>query len=652
MHYFDQQSRAKKQTVLLFGCYLLIMVIMIYCSYSLVQALLMLWTEKVPKPDDPLLYLLLSPLDFRWEPNYWLFATISVTVLVVLTITALVTIRNLKGGGTKIAMLLDGHRVVPKFAGKYERRFHNIVEEMAVASGIRVPEVFVMKYEKGINAFTAGWNPNDAVICISQGMLDQLSRDELQGVVAHEFSHILHGDTRFNLQMTGLLAGSFALACLSWVALGMMLGAILTPVAAVAGLGADPFTTLFIFAVITENFGVTGLYMIAGGVTGLAMISLVNVLFASFVRFSISRQREYLADASAVQWTRFPAALVGALQKIDKARFGSRIFHSKVSLIRHMTFASTRRNDHSFFSRLLDTHPPVGKRIRAIESRKEFWPQKPEQNFDEKNKVKVQKEMPDLPLKFVTNLIESIPLKIRQMSQDATKVAMLVYALFLDTRPEIREKQFTLILKYADQATVDGVMEIAKMTDPLLEKLRPPLAELTFPTLRGLSIEQYQVFRKIINALISADGQIDLFEYTFLALLVRDLDRTFRQTKEERIMYHSCKAVFDPFIVVLSRLAYAGNTGDGNMLKSYNEGIHVFGFRKPILSRMDCDFQKFDDALRKLAVASPPVKKRILRAFTACIMADNIVTDRERELLRAISAMLGAPMPILVSETL
>jgi len=168
---------------------------------------------------------------------------------------------------------------------------------------------------------------------------------------------------------------------------------------------------------------------------------------------------------------------------------------------------------------------------------------------------------------------------------------------------------------------------------------------MAFPALRNLTPEHYRVFRKTLNNLILADDRIDIFEYTFNALLMRDLDLHFKLAKEVRTRYFSCKAVLHPFVTVLSAVAYAGDRGDGKVAMSYEEGLSIFEYRAAILPQKQCSFKAIDAALKELAASSSAVKKRIIRALTGCVLADQFVTVRERELIRAISAMLGVPMP-------
>ncbi len=650
LHFEDKQRRAGRQTLWLLVAYFLSYATIVYLTYSLMQALTHVATEGVARPRFMALYLLGCPFDASIPGNPRVLVNIALAIALILLCSWLATWCNLRHGGVALARLIGAERIVPKTAGKFDRRLHNIVEEIAIASGTRVPQVFVLRHEKGINSFSAGWRADDAILCVTQGLVDQLSRDEQQAVVAHEFSHILHGDTRLNMRLLGLLVGSHVLIFFSWGAAGSILAGVLYP----------PFMMYLVLIVEamqlpTDDF--QGYYVAAILVFALAGVSLFNLIMNVFLKLAISRRRIYLADACAVQWTRFPAALISALRKIEQNPFGSRVLHSRAGSVSHMTFASVFRGRS--ISRFLDTHPTLKSRIRAIESRRELWPEEPKREpRPELTQDPIERAARDwstdgalrevpLELASTADLLRAIPADIRQLAAETGTVMPLVYALLLDGHDEIRGKQFAMIETLSGVESRDRVREIAAKTDPLAERLRPPLAEITFPTLRGLTAEQYAAFRKTVNALIRADGRIDLFEYTFSALLVRDLDLHFRLIPEARVRYFSCQAVLDPFIVVLSRIAYAGNRGDGMLMRSYQEGIAVFGIRRPILPVKECGMDRLDAALKKLAESSPAVKRRIMRALTACVMADNVVTLKERETLRAVSAMLGLPMPVL-----
>jgi hypothetical protein len=301
----------------------------------------------------------------------------------------------------------------------------------------------------------------------------------------------------------------------------------------------------------------------------------------------------------------------------------------------------------------------VKRRIRAIESRRELWPEEPkrqprlELTQDALELARTARDwssqgtLRDIPLELATvsDLLLAIPDDIRQLAADAETVMPFVFALLLDANDDIRNKQFAMIERISGNALRERTQEITAKTDPLAQRLRPVLAEITFPVLRDLAPEHYATFRETVNALIRADGKVDLFEYTFHARLLTDLDRHFRRVPEARVMYHSTHAVLDPFIVVLSAVAYAGNRGDGQLMPSYNEGLHIFGHRKPILPSKECTLPAVDAALKKLCEASPAVKRRIIRALVGCVMADDFVTVREREILRAIAAMLHVNLP-------
>ena len=659
-HFEVKQRRAGWQTVWLVSAFLFSYMAVVYLAYSLVQTLSFLADGDRESIASVPLFLITCPINFSLTPNYYSLVMLAAVTALIIAVSYFTTIRKMRKDIPAIVLRLGAERIVQRTSGKFDRQLLNVVEEMAIASGVRVPQVFVLREVKGINSFSLGWRADDAIICVTQGMIDQLSRDELQAVIAHEYSHILSGDTRLSMRLLGLLASSHVLIFLSWGACGTLVGTIMIMMFLIANMRITSEFVWWLMSSSVINTGAANTYPGLVLFCGLASITLWHFVSVVLLKMAVSRRRIYLADAHAVQWTRHPAALISALQKIDQNQFGSVIAISHSSTVSHTTFATIFR-DRSL-SRLLDTHPAVKTRIRAIESRKEFWPDWPDEKKREPKPELTQDpieraardwsgdgQTQDIPIELATisDLLLAVPEPIRQMAADPVAVIPLVFALLLNRDETVRARQFAMIEKLNNAETSAQLREIVEQVDPLAERLRPPLAEITFPTLRELSPEQYQVFRKTVNALVMADGKVDLFEYTFNALLVRDLDLHFRVAKEARVMYHSTQAVLEPFAVVLSAVAYAGNRGDGKLLESYNEGMHIFGHRRPILNSKECTFAALDAALKKLSEASPAVKRRVIRSLTACVMADNVVTMREREILRAIAAMLGIPMPPL-----
>ena len=235
---------------------------------------------------------------------------------------------QLRTGGAAVAQMLGGRRIDPASTDKYDRRIYNVVHEMALAAGMPTPDVYVIE-DTAINAFAAGRTPEDAVIGLTSGAIDVLERQELQGVIAHEFSHIANGDMKLNLRVIIAIAG------LTFI---YIMGRMLLEISRGSGRkNVAPFLAL-------------GLILMT--------IGLIGTFFGYIIQAAISRQREYLADASAVQYTRNPKGIASALRKISQA--GSSLNHPKALECSHMMFSQ------GFRSKLFATHPPIRKRIERL----------------------------------------------------------------------------------------------------------------------------------------------------------------------------------------------------------------------------------------------------------------------------------------------
>ncbi|HMP06022.1 MAG TPA: M48 family metallopeptidase, partial [Lacipirellulaceae bacterium] len=257
---------------------------------------------------------------------------------------SLFKVMQLRGGGHVVAESLGARRVYPDSTDPVERRLLNVVEEMALASGVPVPPVYLMDQEPAINAFAAGYSPSDAVVAVTRGCAEQLSRDELQGVVAHEFSHILNGDMRINIRMIGMLFGILLVGLLGRIVVRSVLHS--------GGRRSR-----------NSKDGGGVLVLLAAG-AALMILGYIGTLIGNLIKAAISRQREFLADASAVQFTRNPTGLAGALKQIGGATSGSRLQAANAAEASHMYFS---QGVWEGLTRLTATHPPLAERIRRLE---------------------------------------------------------------------------------------------------------------------------------------------------------------------------------------------------------------------------------------------------------------------------------------------
>jgi Zn-dependent protease with chaperone function len=335
MDFFQAQDLARKKSGRLVFFYLAAVVAIILSIY----AVLILATTEAASDAHP------QPPGAPFLARYWnpqLFLGTAVTTAAVIAFGSLFKIISLRGGGGVVARSVGGIPVTPNTTDPQKRRLVNVVEEMAVASGVRVPEIYILP-EQGINAFAAGYSPDDAAVAVTQGALDTLTRDELQGVVAHEFSHILNGDMRLNIRLIGLLFGIFLLTIIGRVV-----------VRSIASSGSSRSGG--------KKGGGAALFLLLG--LALIIIGYLGVFFGRLIQAAVSRQREFLADASAVQFTRNPDGLAGALRKIGARASGSRIVNAHATETSHLFFASALRGS---FGGLFATHPPLAERIKAID---------------------------------------------------------------------------------------------------------------------------------------------------------------------------------------------------------------------------------------------------------------------------------------------
>jgi Zn-dependent protease with chaperone function len=279
-----------------------------------------------------------APGEFVRNNTGILIATALLTTLFILGASMFKT-SVLSSGGGAVATQLGGTLVPADVQDPLRRRLRNVVEEMAIASGVPVPEIYVLEEESGINAFAAGYTPSDAAVAVTRGTLELLDRDELQGVIAHEFSHILNGDMRLNIRLMGVLFGIMVLG---------LIGRLIVR----GGYHAS--------IVSSRRDRGTPVVLVIG--LGLAILGGIGMFFARVIKAGVSRQREFLADASAVQFTRQSAGIANALKKIGGYSEGSLIQAADPEEVSHMLFGSGLK-----LSGMFATHPPLIKRIQALD---------------------------------------------------------------------------------------------------------------------------------------------------------------------------------------------------------------------------------------------------------------------------------------------
>jgi Zn-dependent protease with chaperone function len=546
-----------------------------------------------------------------------LLGLVSLGVIAVVSLGATYRIAELsRGGGGVVALMLGGRQLAPTTTDFREQQLRNVVEEMSLASGVPVPDIYVLDDETAINAFAAGNTPGDAVVAVTRGTLEKLDRDQLQGVVAHEFSHILNGDMKMNIRLMGVLNGILLLA---------ILGRIIFEISARAGAGSR-----------RDDDGKSRLPLFAIG-AALWLVGSIGVFFANLIKAAVSRQREFLADASAVQFTRNPDGIAGALWKIGQD--GSKLDSARANEASHMFFGNGLAKPH--FD-LFATHPPLEERIRAIDP-----------GFDS-GSIPEPAPPPLEPsarptrdnIAVATAVLAALPTFARDGARETASAVPLIYALLLSNDDATRERQLAAIeLRAEERAEVDR--DIRRAGD-----IRDALAvmDLCLPALRNLSSAQYAAFRENVRRLVACDGKVDLFEFVMHQALVRHVDHFFTKSAGPTVRYRSPVPLLPDISVVLSALAWFADEAPATRDAAYAAGVAALMLNPEAfpMARTDaCDFPAVETALEHLAEADPPTKQKIFNACAQAVRHDGVVRPREAALLRAVADVLGCPLPVL-----
>ncbi len=653
MDFFEHQELARKKTRLLVVYFFLAIVGIITSLYVVFLAgSLFFGNENGGKV-----------IEF-WRPDLLLYAALGSGTVIALG-SGFKTMQ-LSAGGSVVARDLGGRLVDRNTTDFEERRLLNVVEEMAIASGVPVPDVYIMDNEMGINAFAAGKTTSDAVIGVTRGTIRVLTRDELQGVMAHEFSHILNGDMRLNMRLIGLLFGILFIA---------MIGQIVLRSAAFSSGSRN------------KNSGGGILLVLAIGLA-LVVIGYVGLFFAKLIKAAISRQREFLADASAVQFTRNPAGIAGALKKIGGLSEGSAVTSPRAEEASHMFFGDAARHNLMRFGSFA-THPPLAVRIGKIDPQ---WDGKfPEITLPAISQPTTGEPVPtsrrgqaavppplsphaavvaglastgNLPnigrpgaeeIAYSQHLLGEIPQESLEATRGGAGAQAAVFALLLGRDEQVQASELDQLASLVDAGTLRLVGDFYEKVSGLDSSAKIALVDLTIPSLRRLSPPEYDRFKNVTQTLMASDGQIDLFEFTLQKIIHRHLDLYFFQNRPRRIRYRRIAKLKQETAVLLSTLAGLGSRDAGQMDEAFQQGIDSIAgeLGAPLPGRLgpeQCGLARIDEALDRFDEATPLVKKRLLHACGMVAMADQRITDDEAELLRAIADTIGCPVPPFVKE--
>lgn len=637
MHdFFSRQDRARRRTALLLG-YFAVAVILIILAVYLATRGLHIYTSTTALGSGP---------PAGWWNGKWFAWSAGTTAAIILAGT-FYQLGQLRQGGRRLAELLDARRLAPGSAQPQQRQLLNIVEEIAIAAGMPVPEVYVMDRERGINAFAAGFGSNDGIVCVTRGALELLTREELQGVIAHEFSHLLNGDSLINLRLIGWLHGILLLNQVGGSLLrGLLPGR--------GGRGRGPFVALGLI---------------------LWLLGYLGYLCGQLIKSAISRQREQLADAAAVQFTRNPLGLAGALKKIGGLDQGATLSHPQAALASHMYFAEGLR--HSWLSAFA-SHPPLDARIRLLDPAFDGrYPAitplpapNPEPGYIQRERPRMKGEtlsgaavlalleqvgeLEEAQLSWARRQLENLPPQLREACREPLEATRLVAALLLAEPPETRARQRLLLTSRIGEHEIDVIEQLRRQLDGLEIQARLLLVDLLLPSLRQLSPAQFQDFRQRMQGLIDADRQVSLFEYALLHLVLQPLGRQFGLARKPIVQYYTLRGVEHQAALTLSLLARLGHRDAAAVRQSFAQGARVLaepGLQVGLLPLTDCSRQALDAALTRLQQTSPQLKRRLLAAWLQCLTADGRITNRELVLFRALAAALEVPVPAWLTSS-
>ncbi|WP_250633377.1 M48 family metallopeptidase [Pinirhizobacter soli] len=604
----------------------------------------------------------------------------SAAVLAVIAGATLFRMASLRGGGSAVALQMGARQIPPDTNDPDLRRLRNVIEEVAIAAGVPMPDIFIMEEEMGINAFAAGYAPTDAAVCVTRGALAMLTRDELQGVIAHEFSHVINGDMRLNIKLMGLLFGILVLTIIGRQILWWGPG---------AGRKRD-----------NNGIVLVGLALVVAGWIG--------YFFARLIQAAVARSRESLADASAVQFTRQTAGIAGALKKIARAEEGSRLQRANAQEVAHMLFGEAGR-----FNSLFATHPPIYDRIRALEPEfdaqaleREPPPEPLYRQADEPPPVPTGSHRspwdavrgqggsaPVLPIPGVTDprsplnipgvmiaagaglasqadapaavaaqvgsadasdlqraeaIRKGLPDDLRQAVRNSEKAQAVLLAMALGNGPQ-REAQLKIIDSIGGNEPRAEVLAVEPMVRALDPSQRLPIASLAFPALRRWSSRAITVLINALNQMAHADGQVDLDEYCLVKLVTVQLSEALNPRGIPLPGTGKLAAARGSFALVCAVVAQFGNDDPLAARKAWQAGMNeaLAGDTSAYAPPPD-DWQgALDAALAELDRLAPMSKELMVRGLTSVVMADGTLRRVEAELLRVICATLHCPLPAL-----
>jgi Zn-dependent protease with chaperone function len=634
LNFFEAQDRARRNTL-----WLVLLFMLAVAGLILLTNLFLLGVYTYVKTEQ----LVFSPETLYDHYGWAEFGAVTLAVCLLVFGGSMYKTLSLSGGGQGIAEMLGGRLVSNGTGDLRQRQLLNVVEEMAIAAGMPIPQVYLLS-DTSINAFAAGLSPAGAVIGITEGTLTRLNREELQGVVAHEFSHIANGDMRLNIRLIGILHGI------------LLIGLV----------GYFMFRSLRFAGRARRGAG--GIFAIAAIGVGLMVIGYAGSFFGQWIKAIVSRQREYLADSSAVQFTRNRDGIAGALKKIGgSVGAGSYLGSAAAPEYSHAYFAE---GISSFWQSLFTTHPPLEERIRRVEpgwdgeflrsevSRTPF-PEAvatPAAGFEKlvttaailssaEQAIAQVGTLNEQNIEYVHQLIVAMPLPLREGAQDAYSARAIIYAGLIQLQKD-RSAAVRIMTQTADPNVQGLVEKYLPEMKALADEFKLPLLELCINALRELSPNQFVQFKLTVDNIIRSDKSVNLREWVIQRFVVQQLDQHFGFRKPAKARYANLDAVRDDVATLLSLVSWVEHKDATQADAAFASGVGETGLQAlELLPGKAFKLEGLDRSLDNLMQLKPLVKPRVLQACVATIMHDGSATTRGIELVRTISACLDCPMP-------
>jgi Zn-dependent protease with chaperone function len=626
MDFFGAQDNARRKTKLLVALFCVAVALIVISIYALFALIFLDLPESASLTD------FFEPMLFAWVAGG--------TVAIIGGASAFKMV-SLRSGGTAVAQSLGAREVSLATKDPLERRLINVVEEMSIASGVPMPPVFIIE-EPSVNAFAAGFSIHDAAVAVTRGALEQLSRDELQGVMAHEFSHILNGDMRLNIRLIGPLFGLLVIAFLGR--------------AAVRG---------SIYRGSGRNSKGGGAVVFIG--FALMAIGYIGVLFGRLIQAAISRQREFLADSAAVQFTRNPDGIAGALKRIGFRGVGSKISH-----------AHAEDTAHLFFSKALSggfaTHPPLAARIKAIDANWDgkFLPSRarPDSSNEPAKAPYPRPVAADAGRVFgggaaaiammgqltENNIRRAVKERIAihhalgRFLEEPEAARHLVYALMLDDDEQMRKQQLDFIPSLNADLDVELIREAAVAVNGWHPSRRVETLGLLASTLKRLPADRLRKIPANLRRLAESNGSLSLREFLIIRVVSNEIH--IARSPAGRSLSNDPGRFAKPMGTLLAFLAFLDSeevaVAEKDFAAAVSQQSDLAG--QPLFPSTRPRVEDLEIAFDEMLGMSFALRKAVLTAAAHIILTDGAVSEEEWRALRLTALALDCPMPELAPE--